>query len=149
MKIALYQPDIAQNVGTTFRTAACLGLDVDIIMPCGFPFDDRKFMRAGMDYIDKVNYTKYSSWEKYADYIKETGSRIITLSSKATQDYTDFKFEKGDILLAGRETAGLPVHVSDFCPHHLTIPMQNGMRSLNVAISIAIVSSEAIRQLRI
>lgn len=149
MKIALYQPDIAQNVGTTLRTAACLGVDVEIIEPCGFPFDDRKFRRAGMDYIDHVNYTKHASWQSFKDWAAEGGYRIVLLSSKAKTSYTDFQYQEKDILLLGRESAGVPEDVANHCPKSVTILMQNDMRSLNVAISTAIVTSEALRQLKV
>lgn len=148
MKLALYQPDIAQNLGTTLRTAACLGVDVDIILPCGFPLDDRKLRRAGMDYIDKVRYTSHDSWEHFVKQHENNGTgRIILLSSKASVPYTEFKFEQDDILLLGRESAGVPENVTKYCKNRVTIPMKNGMRSLNVAVSGAIVLAEALRQL--
>lgn len=148
MHLALYQPDIAQNLGTTLRTAACLGTEVHIIEPCGFPLDDRKLRRAGMDYIDHVKYSRHSSWEKFKIWIEQEQLRLILLSSKAKQSYTEFQYLPGDVLLLGRETAGVPSEISDYCPHKVTIPMQENMRSLNVAVSAAIVLSEAIRQIR-
>jgi tRNA (cytidine/uridine-2'-O-)-methyltransferase len=148
MKIALYQPDIAQNLGTTLRTAACLGIDVEIIEPCGFPLDDRKLKRSGMDYIDHVKYTRHNDWNSFKNWAKDSNHRIILLSSKATTSYTDFKFQPNDILMAGRETAGVPAEVSAYCENSVTIPMQGAMRSLNVAVSVAVVLGEAIRQTR-
>lgn len=147
--LALYQPDIAQNVGTMMRTAACFGIDVAIIEPCGFPFDDKKFKRAGMDYINYVNYEKHASWEKFKlwNNSKPKPSRIILLSAHADTKYTKFSFKEDDILLLGRETAGVPENVRDESDHRITIPMQEGMRSLNIAISGAIVLSEAVRQI--
>lgn len=147
MKLALYQPDIAQNLGTTLRTAACFGADVEVIAPCGFPFDDRKIRRAGMDYIDHVNYKLHDSWDDFKNWAANNSRRIVLLSSKATCIYTDFSFQPDDILLAGRESAGVPDDVAEYCQHKVTIPMQPAMRSLNVAISVAIVLSEAMRQL--
>lgn len=148
MKLALYQPDIAQNVGTLLRTAACFGVDVDIIEPCGFPFDDRKFKRAGMDYIHHVHYQKHASWEQFKQNQESLPSlpRIILLSAHAATPYTEFSFREDDILLLGRETAGVPDAIRDSVDARVIIPMQAGMRSLNVAISGAIVLSEAIRQ---
>lgn len=149
MRLAIYQPDIAQNMGTSLRTAACLGVDVDIILPCGFPFDDRKLRRAAMDYIEHVNYRTHDSWEDFVKFVEENNKRIILLSSKASASYTEFSYNDDDILMVGRESAGVPSHVSGYCADNaVTIPMQNGMRSLNVAISAAIVLGEALRQIR-
>ena len=146
MRLALYQPDIAQNVGTTLRSCACFGVDVDIIEPCGFPFDDRKFRRAGMDYIDHVHYQRHVSWDVFFQWCQDKQKRLILLSSKATQSYTDFRYQKGDILMVGRETAGVPNEVGQACHNQVTIPMQPEMRSLNVAIAAAVVLSESLRQ---
>ena len=148
MRIALYQPDIALNLGTNLRTAACLGADVDIIEPCGFPLDDRRIRRSGMDYIDKVNYYRHESWDVFCKYVETNNKRIVLLSSKAKQSYADFSFKKDDILLLGRESAGVPLEVFNSCESKVTIPMKKGIRSLNVAVSCAIVLSEALRQLR-
>jgi len=146
MRLALYQPDIAQNMGTSLRTAACLGVDVDIILPCGFPFDDRKIRRAGMDYIEHVNYQTHDSWEDFIKFAKDNKKRIILLSSKAKKIYTDFSYTNDDILMVGRESAGVPEYISDYCGQNaVTIPMKNNMRSLNVAVSAAMVLGEAIR----
>jgi len=146
MKIALFQPDIAQNLGTNLRTAACLGVDVEIIEPCGFPFDDRKVRRAGMDYIDLVKYTRHNSWDDFKRWSEENNYRLVLLSSKAQTSYTDFSFQKNDILLLGRESAGVTQEISDYCKNAVTIPMQGGVRSLNVAVSAGIVLGEALRQ---
>ncbi|MCE3232650.1 MAG: ((34)-2-O)-methyltransferase [Rickettsiaceae bacterium] len=147
MKLALYQPDIAQNLGTSLRTAACLGIDVEIIEPCGFPLDDRKLKRSGMDYIDYVKYTRHKSWEHFKEWTEENNSRIVLLSSKASISYTKFNFLPNDVLMVGRESAGVPPEVVEYCTNAVTIPMKNGMRSLNVAISAAIVLGEALRQI--
>jgi tRNA (cytidine/uridine-2'-O-)-methyltransferase len=148
MKIALYQPDIAQNLGTNLRTAACLGVDVEIIEPCGFPFDDRKIRRAGMDYIDMVKYNRHTCWEDFRKWSEQNNFRLVLLSSKVKTSYTDFVFQKNDILLLGRESAGVPDEVSKYCKHGVTIPMQENVRSLNVAVSAGIVLGEALRQTR-
>jgi tRNA (cytidine/uridine-2'-O-)-methyltransferase len=144
MKIALYQPDIAGNVGTILRLGACMGIDVDIIEPCGFPFDMKKIHRAGMDYIDHVKINRYISFEEFLE--KNRDSRIILLTTKVDKSYTEFKFEKNDILLAGRESAGVPDEVANKCDKKVTIKMKNNMRSLNIAISVAMVLGEAIKQ---
>lgn len=150
MKLALYQPDIAQNVGTILRTAACFGVGVEIIEPCGFPFDDRKFRRAGMDYIDKVKYNKHACFNDFLQWKKASGNpRLVLLSSKVPTIYTEFSFKDDDILMLGRESAGVPESVADISDARVTIPMKNNMRSLNVAVSAAIVLSEAIRQIKI
>ena len=148
MKIALFQPDIAQNLGTNLRTAACLGVDVEIIEPCGFPFDDRKVRRAGMDYIDMVKYTRHASWGHFKKWVEENNYRLVLLSSKVETSYTEFCFQKNDILLLGRESAGVTQEISDYCENAVTIPMQGGVRSLNVAVSAGIVLGEALRQIR-
>ncbi len=148
MKLALYQPDIPQNLGTNLRTAACFGATVEIIEPCGFAFDDRKIKRAGMDYIEHVTYTRHNCWKDFVNWASSNNHRIILLSGRATTAYTDFSYKMGDILLLGRETSGVPHEVSDYCGDNaVTIPMQEGLRSLNVAVAGAIVLSEAVRQL--
>lgn len=148
LRLALFQPDIPQNLGTNLRTAACFGIDVDIIEPCGFPFDDRKFRRAGMDYIDHVNYKRHSCWEDFVSHTEQENSRIILLSSKTTIAYTDFSYEPTDVLLLGRETSGVTEQIVEYCGKNaVTIPMKRGARSLNVAVAGSIVLSEAIRQI--
>lgn len=144
MRIALYQPDIAQNVGAILRTAACFDLDVEIIEPCGFPFDDRKFRRAAMDYIDTVNYTRHNSFDHFLSW--KANQRLLLFSTKGTTSYTDFTYRPNDILLFGRESAGVPESVATAADHILTIPIKSTARSLNLATSVAIASSEAIRQ---
>jgi tRNA (cytidine/uridine-2'-O-)-methyltransferase len=151
MRIALYQPDIAQNVGTIFRMSACLGIPIEIIDPCGFPFDDRKFRRASMDYFDAVTYQRHLSWEHFKSWqqeLKPKGSRLVLLSSHATESFYDFSFNPEDVLLFGRESAGVPKEVAESCDCRVTIPMQPGMRSLNLAISASMVTAEALRQTR-
>lgn len=147
INLALYQPDIPQNVGAAMRLCACLGLPLDIIEPCGFPFDEGKIRRSGMDYIDHVALKRHMSWPSFRE--ASAGRRVILLTTKTTASYLDFSFRSGDILLAGRESAGVPDEVHDACDARITIPMASGMRSINVVNACAMVCGEAIRQLRI
>jgi tRNA (cytidine/uridine-2'-O-)-methyltransferase len=147
MRLALYEPDIPQNTGTIMRLAACFRISIDIIGPCGFIFSDRRLRRSGMDYIDHVNLKLHDSWAEFFKFSKKKeNTRIILLSTKATQNYTDFKFNSKDILLLGRESAGVPEHVHNTADARIIIPMAPETRSLNVAISAAIVIGEALRQ---
>ena len=148
LRIALYQPDIAGNTGTILRFAACLGLGVDIIEPTGFPLSDRTLKRAGMDYLEVAALTRHVDWHAFEDWRKASARRLLLLSTKAATAYTDFAFSNGDILLFGRESAGVPDPVHEAADARLTIPMQPGTRSINVALSVAMVAGEAIRQLR-
>ncbi|MER9878514.1 MULTISPECIES: tRNA (cytidine(34)-2'-O)-methyltransferase [unclassified Mesorhizobium] len=148
LRIALYQPDIAGNTGTILRFAACLGLGVDIVEPAGFPLSDRALKRAGMDYLEMAALTRYVDWHAFEDWRKLAKRRLVLLSTKAAVAYTDFVFAGDDILLFGRESAGVPDAVHEAADARLTIPMQPGARSINVALSVAMVAGEAIRQLR-
>ncbi|MER9074935.1 tRNA (cytidine(34)-2'-O)-methyltransferase [Mesorhizobium sp. M0904] len=148
LRIALYQPDIAGNTGTILRFAACLGLGVDIIEPAGFPLGDRALKRAGMDYLEMAALTRHVDWHAFEDWRKLAKRRLVLLSTKAAAAYTDFAFAGDDILLFGRESAGVPDAVHEAADACLTIPMQPGARSINVALSVAMVAGEAIRQLR-
>ncbi|MER8576977.1 tRNA (cytidine(34)-2'-O)-methyltransferase [Mesorhizobium sp. M1409] len=147
LRIALYQPDIAGNTGTILRFAACLGLGVDIIEPAGFPLSDKALKRAGMDYLEMAALTRHVDWDAFEDWRKARAHRLVLLSTKATSPYTSFAFADGDILLFGRESAGVPDPVHQAADARLTIPMQGAARSLNVALSVAMVAGEAIRQL--
>lgn len=147
-QIALYQPDIAQNVGTILRLGACLGVTIHIIEPCGFPIDDRKFRRAGMDYINHVSQHRHVDWDAFLAYAKSNNQRIILLTTKTQQPFYDMLFQPDDILLFGRESAGVPEEVHSRADCQLTIPMQPGMRSINLAMSVAMVTTEALRQTR-
>ncbi len=149
IKIAFYQPDIAGNIGTMMRTAACLDVQMHIIEPCGFVFDLQKIRRSAMDYIDKVKLIRHNSFaDFYENQIKnQPQNRLILLTTKAQISYTDFTFLPDDILLFGRESAGVPDEVNNLANHKIKIPMKNEMRSLNVAISAAMVLGEAIRQI--
>ena len=143
MRLALYEPDIPQNTGTLMRLAACFNLPVDIIEPCGFIFNDQKMRRAGMDYLDIVDYTRHDSWEKF--YARRQG-RIVLLTTKGSEPYQKFTFRNDDILLLGRESAGVPDFVHQAADARLRIPMRPETRSINVADSGAIVLGEALRQ---
>ncbi len=145
--LALYQPDIPQNTGTMLRTCACLGVASAIIEPAGFPVSDRHFRRAGMDYLDDVALVRHSSWSAFEDWRREAGRRVTLLTTLGDCAYTDFAFQPGDIVMVGRESAGVPADVHAAAFARLVIPMRPGLRSLNVAISAAMVLGEAIRQL--
>src|SRR5262245_18431463 len=145
MRLALYQPDIPQNTGAILRLAACFGLAVDVIEPCGFAFDDRRMRRAGMDYLDHVEVHRHRSWEAY-QVARKTG-RLVLLTTKTAVPHTDIRFEVSDSLLLGRESAGVPEEVHALADVRIRIPMRAGLRSLNVAMAAAIVAGEAMRQL--
>lgn len=147
LTLALYQPDIPQNTGTILRMCACLGLAAAIIEPAGFPVTDRAFRRAGMDYLDHVAITRHSSWSAFEAWRCDAGSRLVVLSTKASHAYTGFRFAGGDILLVGRESAGVPDHVHAAADARLCIPLIPEMRSLNVAVAAAMVAGEALRQI--
>lgn len=144
MRLALYQPDIAQNTGTILRLAACLGVGVDLIEPCGFPFDDRRLRRAGMDYLDQVDLTRHSSWQAYR--AGEQLGRLVLLTTKGDRTFPDVTFRPGDTLLLGQESAGVPDEVQATADLRLRIPLLPGMRSINVALAAAMVLTEALRQ---
>ncbi|MCV9960592.1 tRNA (cytidine(34)-2'-O)-methyltransferase [Pararhizobium sp. BT-229] len=146
LRIALYQPDIPGNTGTILRLAACLGLPVDIIEPAGFDLSDKNLKRAGMDYIASVTLTRHVNWDRFEDVRLAEGRRLVLASTKAAEPYTRFRFQPGDTLLFGRESAGVPDHVHDKADGRIIIPMVEGQRSLNVAMSVAMIAGEAIRQ---
>lgn len=147
-RIALYQPDIAGNTGTILRLAACLGLGVDIIEPAGFDLSDRALKRAGMDYLEIAALTRHVDWNAFEAVRRSEGRRLVLLSTKAVTAYTDFGFVATDTLLFGRESAGVPEHVHERADARLLIPMVEGARSINIALSAAMVAGEALRQLR-
>lgn len=147
MRIALYQPDIPQNTGTIIRMAACLGLPIDIILPCGFPFSDRSLRRAGMDYLDQADVSRHLDWAAFEAARAASGGRLVLLTTSAALPYTDYTFGADDVLLLGRESAGAPQKVHDAADEHVLVPMARGMRSLNVAVAAAMVVGEALRQI--
>ena len=144
MRLALYEPDIPQNAGAMLRLAACLDVDVDIIEPCGFIFDDRRLRRAGMDYAARARVTRHRSW---AAYLAGRGAgRLLLLTTQGDLPYTSFRFAPDDTLLVGRESAGVPEEVHRAADARLVIPMAPGTRSLNVAQAAAMALGEALRQ---
>ncbi len=144
MRLALYQPDMPSNTGTMMRMCACLGVALDIIEPCGFPLDDARLRRAAMDYIDHLDYARYRSWGDFRDQLG--ARRLVLLTTKAAVPYIGFSFRENDILMVGRESAGVPDDVHARADARIVIPMQPPLRSLNVAISAAMVVGEALRQ---
>ncbi len=145
-RIALYQPDIPGNTGTILRLAACLGLGVDIIEPAGFRFDDKVLKRAGMDYLELASLARHKDWQAFEDW--RSGRRLVLLTTGAELAYTDFSYRCDDILLFGRESAGVPQEVHKCADARLVIPLVKEARSLNLAISVAMVAGEAMRQIR-
>lgn len=144
MRIALYQPEIAGNVGAVLRLGACMGVAVDLIEPLGFAWDDRRVRRTAMDYIDHVEVVRHRDWEAFLAAYPD--ARLALFSSKATQSPYEHAFAAGDILLFGKESAGVPAHVADACETRLRIPMRPQVRSLNLATSAALALGEALRQ---
>ncbi|HMA52568.1 MAG TPA: tRNA (cytidine(34)-2'-O)-methyltransferase [Magnetospirillaceae bacterium] len=144
MRIALYQPDIPQNTGTILRLAACFGVPVDIIEPAGFPWDDAKLRRAGMDYRELAQVTRHVSWNAFQ--AGRLPGRLVLLTTRSDRSPYDFAFAPDDVLLFGRESAGVPENVHESCEARLRIPMVAGARSLNVAVAAALVLGESLRQ---
>jgi tRNA (cytidine/uridine-2'-O-)-methyltransferase len=146
IEIALYQPDIPPNAATIMRMAACFGLKVRIIEPAGFTWSDSSLKRAGMDYLDHALVIRDASWAAFRE--ATSGQRLILASTKAAVAYTDFSFRSGDILLMGREGSGVPEAIHEAADARLLIPMRSGLRSLNVALACAMLTGEALRQLK-
>lgn len=145
-QLVLYQPDIPQNLGSLLRLSACTGLAVHIIEPCGFPFDDRRIKRAGMDYIEHATYYRHRSWEAFRAVQTAQGGKLILMTTKAQTPYTSHTFASDDWVMFGRESAGVPESVHQAADIRLTIPMQGAARSLNLAMSAAMVAGEVMRQ---
>jgi len=148
MRIALYQPDIPQNTGAAMRLAACMGVGLDVIEPCGFVLDDRRLRRAAMDYLDALDWRRHDSWEAFlaARAADPAPGRLVLSTVRATTPYTAFAFAPGDTLLLGRESAGVPEAVRAAADAQVVVPMAPGMRSINVALTAAMVLGEALRQ---
>ena len=152
MRLALYQPDIPGNAGAIMRTAACLGVAIDIIGPCGFVLSDKQMRRAGMDYLDQLDLTSHSSWQAFQDSrtvrASEDGpeGRLVLLSTQAESSYLQFSFLADDILLVGRESTGVPAGVHASADARVRVPMTPDIRSLNVTAALAMVLGEALRQ---
>ena len=148
LHLSLYQPDIPQNVGAAIRLCACLDMGLDIIEPCGFPWNDRKIRQSAMDYIDLLTIDRFSSWDNFQNTQKNK-KRIILMTTKAAMPYTEFNFEAGDILLAGQESLGVPEHIHNEVDARIYVPMNPNARSLNVVNASAIILSEAQRQINL
>lgn len=146
LRLALFQPDIAPNAGTLMRLCACMGVAMDIIEPCGFVLSDKTLRRAGMDYMEGLDLTRHADWDNFRN--QSQSRRIVALTTKSSTPYTDFVFQNNDILLLGRESAGLPDDVHAAADARIVVPMQAGFRSLNVAIAGAMALGEALRQTR-
>lgn len=144
LSLTLYQPDIPQNVGAAMRLCACLGIPLNIIEPCGFPWKEKEFKRTGMDYIGLAQVSRFTSWD---NFIKNRTGRIILMTTKGSVPYTKFAFEQGDTLLAGRESIGVPESVHQAADYGVYIPMAGQARSLNVINASAMIMGEALRQL--
>ena len=144
MRLALFEPDIPQNLGAFIRLAACLGAPLDIIEPCGFPLDDKRIRRAAMDYVDLARIVRHASWQAFMR--DRAAGRLVLLTTSGTQRFPNVAFRTDDTLLLGRESAGVPAEVHDAAALRLRIPLQKGLRSLNVALAGAMVLSEALRQ---
>jgi tRNA (cytidine/uridine-2'-O-)-methyltransferase len=146
MRIALFQPDIAQNTGTILRLCACLGIEAHIVEPAGFPTSDRAFRRAGMDYLDHVLLSRHASWQAFEAWRRRERLRLVLFTTSAVKPYLDHAYRADDVLMFGRESAGVPPQVhaaSDAC---VVIPMRSGLRSINVAMVAAMAIGEALRQ---
>jgi tRNA (cytidine/uridine-2'-O-)-methyltransferase len=146
MRIALYQPDIPQNTGTVLRLCACLGIEAHIIEPAGFPTSDRAFRRAGMDYLDHVRVMRHASWPAFETWRQGEGSRLILFTTQAAVSYLDHAYRADDVLMFGRESAGVTPEVHAAADARLVIPMRAGLRSINVAMTAAMAIGEAMRQ---
>ena len=143
-KIALFEPDIPQNTAAIIRTCACLGAELEIIEPCGFLLNDKRFKRVVMDYMDNKEIKFYQSFDRF--YKDKKNHRIVLMTTKASISYTEFKFKKNDTILFGRESAGVPEKVHKLIKNKLKIPMKNNKRSLNISSSVAVILAESLRQ---
>ena len=151
MRLALYQPDIAQNTGTLLRLGACLDFEIDIIEPCGFLFNEKAMRRAGMDYLEFAKYRRHDSWGDflaYRDAHREEYGRLVLMTTQGKTSFLDFEFLPNDIILMGRESAGVPESVHNLVDAQLLIPMNKNARSVNMAISAAMAITEGLRQIK-
>jgi tRNA (cytidine/uridine-2'-O-)-methyltransferase len=146
VQLALYQPDIAQNTGTMLRLGACLGVHVHIIHPTGFPFSARTVRRGALDYLEHAEFTEHLSWSHFAQWQADSGKRLVLLTTKAPGSIYAARYTTDDILLLGRESAGVPEAVAEAAELRVRIPMRQAMRSLNVAVAASLVLGEALRQ---
>ncbi len=145
LRLALYQPDIPQNTGAAIRLCACLGIGLDVIEPCGFVWDDKKIRRSGMDYVEGADIRRHDSWPRFTEQYKGR-QRLVLLTTRGALPYTAFAFAPDDIILAGRESGGVPDDVHGMVDARLIIPLQTGRRALNVVTAAAMVAGEALRQ---
>ncbi len=146
IRLALFEPDIAQNAGTLMRLGACLGVPVDLIEPCGFDASDRNLKRAGLDYLQHVTLVRHVSFPHFEAWRRAQGHRLVLSTTKGAVRHCDFTFHPGDIVLLGRESAGAPDYVHQAAEARVVIPMQPGLRSLNIAVAGAMLVGEALRQ---
>ncbi len=146
MDIVLYHPDIPQNLGAVMRLCACMGAGLHVIEPCAFPLDEKRIRRAGMDYMDHVNLTRHSSFAAFETWRDAQARRLVLATTRGATSLYGFCFQPDDLLLLGRESAGVPADVHQVAEARVFIPMREGMRSLNLAMSAAIILSEACRQ---
>ncbi len=143
--VALFQPDIAGNTGTILRTAACLGFAVHVIGPAGFDLSDRALRRAGLDYLAMATLVRHDGWTGFDEWRRAAGRRLVLFTTKAETSYLDLTFASSDVLLLGRESAGVPTHVHDAAGRRVTIPMRPGTQSLNLAVAVGMAAGEAMR----
>lgn len=146
MRLALFEPDIPPNTGAMIRLAACLGVAVDIIEPCGFTFSDASLRRAGMDYLDSASLRRHASFATFDAWRRESGTRLVLLTTRDDNSPARFAFRADDIVMVGRESAGVPDHVHTLADARLRLPMRPGLRSLNVAQAAAMALYEGLRQ---
>jgi tRNA (cytidine/uridine-2'-O-)-methyltransferase len=146
IRLALYEPDIAQNTGTILRLCACLGVEAHVVEPAGFPVSDRAFRRAGMDYLDHVDLKRHASWAEFDAWRRGQGLRLLLFTTRGALSYLDHRYADGDVLLFGRESSGVSDEVHAAADARLKIPMRPGLRSLNVAMTAALAVGEALRQ---
>ncbi len=145
LRIALYQPDIPQNVGAAIRLCACMGIALDIIEPCGFPWDIKKIRQAGMDYVEQAQLIRHDSWDAFLDH--HQNRRFVLMTTKASENYLDYTFTDQDILIAGRESSGVPDNVHARVDGRIKIDMKGEARSLNIINATSMITGEAIRQI--
>jgi tRNA (cytidine/uridine-2'-O-)-methyltransferase len=145
VRLALFEPDIPQNTGTLLRLAACLGVSVDVVEPCGFVWGGKHMRRSGMDYLEQVEVIHHLNWQTFS--AAKTTTRRVLLTTKSAYPFTEFEFKNGDTLLLGSESSGVPDHIHNCVEARVTVPMREGLRSLNLATAAAMVLGEALRQL--
>ncbi len=146
MNLALFQPDMASNAAAAIRLACCLGVPIDIIEPCGFIWQEKRLRRVGMDYLDHVSLHRWPSWEHFDENRRQAGRRLVLLTTKTATAYSGFEYRTGDVLLGGRESAGVPQEIHEMADARVGVPMAVGARSLNLVTALAMVLGEALRQ---